>query len=91
MKEHIQWLVRERDDARAEAHALSNALTASRADVARLVGSEKDLEVNMYRITKGIEEMNNEVNHLRHLDSMKQSSRDSLTSQMKGLKRLNLP
>ncbi|XP_026428424.1 uncharacterized protein LOC113324322 [Papaver somniferum] len=75
-RDYIQWLVRERDDARAEAHALSNALSASRADVARLVESEKDLEINMDGLTKGIEEMSNEVNHLRHLYSMKQVELD---------------
>ncbi|XP_026459115.1 uncharacterized protein LOC113359746 [Papaver somniferum] len=73
---YIQHLVRERDDARAEAHALSNALTASRADVARMVESKRNLEMNMYRLNKGIEKMNDEVNHLRHQDSMKQVELD---------------
>ncbi|XP_026410569.1 intracellular protein transport protein uso1-like [Papaver somniferum] len=76
VRDYIQQLVRERDDARAEAHALSNALAASRSDVARLVDSEKDLEINMYKRTKGIEEMSNKFNHLRHLDSMKQIELD---------------
>ncbi|XP_026383508.1 pleckstrin homology domain-containing family D member 1-like [Papaver somniferum] len=57
VRDYIQQLVRERDDARAEAFALRNALTASRADVARLVESERSLEMNMYRISKGIEEI----------------------------------
>ncbi|XP_026458597.1 myosin-3-like [Papaver somniferum] len=86
VKDYIQRLVRERDDVRAEAHSLSNALTTSRVDVARLFGSEKDLEVNMYRLTKGIKEMNNEVNHLRHLDSMNQVELDECQFALKNLR-----
>ncbi|XP_026453939.1 nucleoprotein TPR-like [Papaver somniferum] len=85
VRDHMQQLIRERDDARAEAHALSKALTDSRADVARLVESEKDLEVNMYRLTKGIEEMTTEVNRLHHLDSMKQVELDECQFTLKNI------
>ncbi|XP_026430924.1 myosin heavy chain, embryonic smooth muscle isoform-like [Papaver somniferum] len=72
VQDYIQRLVRERDDAIAEDFALSNSLTASRAHVARLVDYEKDLEVNMYKLSEGIENINNKVDLIRHLDSMKQ-------------------
>ncbi|XP_026409040.1 uncharacterized protein LOC113304170 [Papaver somniferum] len=73
---YIHQIVQESDDARAEAHALSNTLIASRADVAHMVESERNLEMNMYRLNKGIEKMNDKVNHLRHKDSMKQVELD---------------
>ncbi|XP_026451056.1 golgin subfamily A member 6-like protein 6 [Papaver somniferum] len=76
VQDYIQRFFRERDEARAETYALNNALVASRADIACLVDSEKSLEINMYSLNKGIEDMNNEVNHLRHLDSMKQVELD---------------
>lgn len=69
-------LIREWDDSKADARSLSNFLAASRADVARLVESVRDLEINMYRLQKGIEGITSEVNHLRHLDSMKQIELD---------------
>lgn len=55
--EYIQRLARERDNAKEEVHAISKALAASRADVARLVEPERDLETSMYCITEGIEHM----------------------------------
>ncbi|XP_026398298.1 uncharacterized protein LOC113294091 [Papaver somniferum] len=86
VRDYIQRLVQERDDARAEAHALSNASSASRADVARLMEPEKDLEVNMYRLTKGIEGMTNEVNRLQHLDSMKSVELDKCQYALENLR-----
>ncbi|XP_026399782.1 early endosome antigen 1-like [Papaver somniferum] len=85
VREYTQRLVRERYDVRAEAHALSKALPAYRVDVARLVDSEKNLEVNMYWLTKGIEKMSNEVNRLHHLDSMKQVELDECQFALKNL------
>lgn len=70
-------LFEERDNARAEVGALSKALAASRADVARQVESERDLEMNVYRLHKRMGEVNDEVNHLRHLDSMKRVDLDA--------------
>ncbi|XP_026429001.1 golgin subfamily A member 6-like protein 6 [Papaver somniferum] len=47
VQDYIQRFVREREEDVAEAYALSNALAASRADVARLVDSDKSLEIIM--------------------------------------------
>ena len=77
VQDNMLCLARERDDARAEVYALSNALSASRADVARHAESERNLEVCMYRLSKGVSEINKEVDHLRHMDSMKQVELDA--------------
>ncbi|XP_026410812.1 golgin subfamily A member 6-like protein 22 [Papaver somniferum] len=57
---YIQRLVRERDDAREEACAFSNALSTSRADVVRLIKSEKDLEDEYYFLDEARDAVVNE-------------------------------